>query len=90
MQVAEAQVRLEHNRRYVAFLQHQIDIKEARVVRQKAQELEVMSSRNAALCLYNGIAHPGGFKRSGSLHSGGLYMELKVQCNRSLPLSAYV
>lgn len=41
VQVAEAQARLEHNKRYVAFLQHQIDIKEARAARQKAQENEV-------------------------------------------------
>ena len=44
MQVAEAQARLEHNRRYVAFLQHQMDIKEARATRQKAQEDEVILS----------------------------------------------
>lgn len=42
VQVAEAQARLEHNRRYVAFLQHQIDIKEARVAREQAQEDEVI------------------------------------------------
>lgn len=50
MQVAEAQARLEHNRRYVAFLQHQIDIKEARAARQKAQEDEVSSSQRAPVC----------------------------------------
>ena len=49
-QVAEAQARLEHNRRYVAFLQHQIDIKEARAARQKAQEDEVILSH---LCPVN-------------------------------------
>lgn len=50
MQVAEAQARLEHNKRYVAFLQHQIDIKEARAARQKAQEDEVSSSHRATMC----------------------------------------
>ena len=45
-QVAEAQARLEHNKRYVAFLQHQIDIKEARAARQKAQENEVWSCQS--------------------------------------------
>ena len=47
MQVAEAQARLEHNKRYVAFLQHQIDIKEAKVARQRAQENEVMPGQGA-------------------------------------------
>ncbi len=41
MQVAEAQARLEHNKQYIAFLQHQIDIKVARAARQKSQEDEV-------------------------------------------------
>lgn len=40
MQVAEAQARLEHNKQYIAFLQHQIDIKVARAARQKSQEDE--------------------------------------------------
>lgn len=41
MQVAEAQARLEHNKQYISFLQHQIDIKVARAARQKCQEDEV-------------------------------------------------
>jgi hypothetical protein len=41
MQVAEAQARLEHNKQYIAFLQHQIDIKVAKAARQKSQEDEV-------------------------------------------------
>ena len=41
MQVVEAQARLEHNKQYIAFLQHQIDIKVARAARQKSQEDEV-------------------------------------------------
>lgn len=41
MQVAEAQARLEHNKQYIAFLQHQIDLKLAKAARQKAREDEV-------------------------------------------------
>ena len=36
--MAEAQARLEHNKQYIAFLQHQIDLKESKAVRQKAQD----------------------------------------------------
>ena len=49
MQVAEAQARLEHNKRYIAFLQHQIDLKEARAASQKAQEDEVTLSHLSAV-----------------------------------------
>ncbi len=41
LQVAEAQARLEHNKQYIAFLQHQIDIKVAKSARQTCQEDEV-------------------------------------------------
>ena len=50
VQVAEAQARLEYNKQYVAFLQHQIDIKEARAARQKAQENEVTPSQSIIPC----------------------------------------
>ena len=39
--MAEAQARLEHNKQYIAFLQHQIDLKEAKAARKKAQDDEV-------------------------------------------------
>ena len=58
VQVAEAQARLEHNKRYVAFLQHQIDIKEARAARQKAQENEVALNQGAP---ENLVQNDGGF-----------------------------
>lgn len=41
LQVAEAQARLEHNKQYIAFLQHQIDLKVAKAARQKATAEEV-------------------------------------------------
>ncbi|DBA90152.1 hypothetical protein WJX77_003574 [Trebouxia sp. C0004] len=44
-EVAEAQARLEHNKQYIAFLQHQIDTKVARAARQKSQEDEEDASR---------------------------------------------